>query len=62
MLDEKRQYIMSDEAARVFRVFNSWEPASRIPLLMAKRHLMYRKQDIRRYERTLRALRSGCFF
>lgn len=62
MIDEKGLYVMSDEAVRVFKVFDPYTASSRIPLLMAKRYLMYRRQDIRRYERTIKALRSGGFF
>jgi hypothetical protein len=58
----KDNHILSEEAVRVFRVYDPYHAVSRVPLLVAKRHLMTDEEDVRRCDRTLRALRSGRFF
>jgi hypothetical protein len=58
----KDSHALSEEAVRVFRVYSPYHAASRVPLLVAKRHLMTDQEDIRRCDRTLRALRSERFF
>lgn len=59
---DMKEHTLSAEAVKVFRKYDPYQPASRVPLLVAKRFFMTDVEDIKRCDRTLRALRSGHYF